>query len=86
MQEVYGAWYSAGYVDVAKILAKSAGYGHVLTAPPLPTWPATLMNSGLLIVSRYPIVERAFHNYKAQGWYERHMLLRGNNLIDKKSR
>ena len=78
LQEVSSLWYSAAIARYLIAEAAKVGFTHHYACPEAPSFPwATLGNSGLVVLSRHPVVQGAFLPFKAQSWFERHVVSRG---------
>ena len=78
LQEVSSLWYSAAIARYLIAEAAKVGFTHHYACPEAPSFPwATLGNSGLVVLSRHPVVRGAFVPFKAQSWFERHVVSRG---------
>jgi len=70
IQECVNMWFSSKHERTLLRGAEKLGFKYVAKTPSRPVFPATLANSGLLIISRWPIVNSASHIYAAQAWYD----------------
>mmetsp|Transcript_20354 Transcript_20354/g.44077 ORF Transcript_20354/g.44077 Transcript_20354/m.44077 type:complete len:245 (-) Transcript_20354:50-784(-) len=57
--------------------ASKQGFSHRAEAPSRPRFPATLANSGLLILSRYPVISTHTKFFRRQAWYDLFAVNRG---------
>lgn len=77
LQEVTSLWFTAKHRRYLIDRARAAGYRHVAACPERPTWPATLANSGLVVLSKHPVGDCAYLPYRSQGWFEACGVCRG---------
>ena len=78
LQEVTSLIYSTDAFDFLVEEAAKLGYKHCHACPRWPSFPyATLGNSGLVVLSKRPIVRGAFMPYRAQSFFEFNLVRRG---------
>jgi endonuclease/exonuclease/phosphatase family metal-dependent hydrolase len=82
LQEVTLLWWSTWYKRLIISSLEEQGYCHHIACPDLPSamrlrGTATLANSGLMILSKYPIARHAYHRFSHQATFEAHVVDRG---------
>jgi len=69
VQELYSFWWTAHWQNHFLAQARQHGFTHSISTR-FPRFPAFIFNSGLVIVSRFPIAESEFHAFPTPAFYD----------------
>mmetsp|Transcript_17856 Transcript_17856/g.42726 ORF Transcript_17856/g.42726 Transcript_17856/m.42726 type:complete len:264 (+) Transcript_17856:237-1028(+) len=77
IQEVTNLWFDSSYTSLILKKARELGFIHSSLPPLGPRFPATLANSGLIILSQHPLVSTGYHLFRNQAWFDLFAVNRG---------
>jgi endonuclease/exonuclease/phosphatase family metal-dependent hydrolase len=77
IQELYSTTVDARYRDMVLREAAAAGFHYAVASPRVPRWPALLLNSGTLLLSRYAISQSRSIVFEAKAMYDLLVVNRG---------